>query len=104
MFVKFCRRTRKNEKCCHFFAAIDYSLFGDKAETTRLLSEYLQSMRDAEPAEGQPRVYVHGDKEAEAEKDVLAHGVGINPATFAEIEKYCTKLGINVHEYLIPAE
>ena len=45
-----------------------------------------------------------GDKEAEAEKDVLAHGVGINPATFAEIEKYCTKLGINVHEYLIPAE
>ena len=98
------RVTKDKEKCCHFFAAIDYSLFGDKAETTRLLSEYLQSMRDAEPAEGQPRVYVHGDKEAEAEKDVLAHGVGINPATFAEIEKYCTKLGINVHEYLIPAE
>lgn len=98
------RVTKDKEKCCHFFAAIDYSLFGDKEETTKLLSEYLQSMRDAEPAEGQSRVYVHGDKEAEAEKDVLAHGVGINPATFAEIEKYCRKLGIDVNEYLIPAE
>ena len=90
--------------CCHFFAAIDYSLFGDKEETNRRLSEYLQSMRDAEPAEGQSRVYVHGDKEADAEKDVLAHGVGINPATYAEIEKYCVKKGINIKDYLIPEE
>lgn len=98
------RVTKDKEKCCHFFMVIDYSNFGDKAETTRLLSEYMQSMRDAEPAEGQERVYVHGDKEAMAEQDVLAHGVGINPATYAEIEKYCTKLGINIHDYLIPAE
>ena len=98
------RVTKDKEKCCHFFAAIDYSLFGDKEETNRRLSEYLQSMRDAEPAEGQSRVYVHGDKEADAEKDVLAHGVGINPATYAEIEKYCVKKGINIKDYLIPEE
>ena len=98
------RVTKDKEKCCHFFAAIDYSLFGDREETNRRLSEYLQSMRDAEPAEGQSRVYVHGDKEADAEKDVLAHGVGINPATYAEIEKYCVKKGINIKDYLIPEE
>lgn len=96
------RVTKDKEKCSHFFAAIDYSLFGDKEETNRLLSEYLQSMRDAEPAEGQNRIYVHGDKEADAERDVLANGVGINPATYAEIEKYCVKKGINIEEYLIP--
>lgn len=51
------RVTKDKEKCCHFFAAIDYSLFGDREETNRRLSEYLQSMRDAEPAEGQsPRL------------------------------------------------
>ena len=98
------RVTKDKEKCCHFFAAIDYSLYGDKEETNRRLSEYLQSMRDAEAAEGQSRVYVHGDKEADAEKDVLAHGVGINPATYAEIEKYCVKKGINIKDYLIPEE
>ena len=94
---------RRRQQGRHFFAAIDYSLFGDREETNRRLSEYLQSMRDAEPAEGQSRVYVHGDKEADAEKDVLAHGVGINPATYAEIEKYCVKKGIN-KDYLIPEE
>lgn len=50
------------------------------------------------------RVYVHGDKEADAEKDVLAHGVGITQATYAEIEKYCVKKGINIKDYLIPEE
>ena len=98
------RVTKDKEKCCHFFAAIDYSLFGDKEETGRLLKEYLQSMRDALPAEGQERVYVHGDKEAEAEQDVLKNGVGINPATFAEIDKYCKMKGININDYLIPVK
>lgn len=98
------RVTKDKEKVCHFFAAIDYSLFGDKEETNRRLSEYLQSMRDAEVAEGQERIYVHGDKEAEAEQDVLAHGVAINAATYAEIEKYCVKKGINIKDYLIPTE
>lgn len=96
------RVTKDREKCTHFFAAIDYSLFGDKEETDRRLAAYLQSMRDAEPAQGQDRVYVHGDKEVEAERDVLAHGVGINPATYQEIRKYCDKLGIRIEDYLIP--
>lgn len=96
------RVTKDKEKVAHFFCAIDYSLFGDKEETNRLLSEYLQSMRDAEPAEGQDRIYVHGDKEADSEKDVLENGVGINPATYAEIEKYCIKKGLNIKDYLIP--
>ena len=98
------RVTKDKEKCTHFFGAIDYSLFGDKAETDRRLREYLQSMRDAEKAEGQERIYVHGDKEAEAEKRVMEHGVGINPATFQEIKKYCDKKGIDMNKYLIPAE
>lgn len=101
---KYCRATKTEEKVCHFFAAIDFGRFGDKDETVRRLSAYMQSMRDAEKAEGQTRVYVHGDKEADAEKDVLAHGVGINAATYNEINKYAVKLGINIDEYLIPAE
>ena len=36
--------------------------------------------------------------------DRLIIGVGINPATYAEIEKYCVKKGINIKDYLIPEE
>lgn len=98
------RMTKDKEKCCHFFAAIDFGRFGDKEAIEKKLSDYLQSMRDAEPAEGQERVYVHGDKEAEAEVDVLANGIAINTKTVEDITKYCEKLGIPVEEYLIPAE
>lgn len=96
------RVTKDKEKCCHFFGAINYGLFGEKTETDRRLAEYLQSMRNAEKAEGQERVYVHGDKEADCEKSVMEHGVGINDATYSEIKKYCEKKGINIEEYLIP--
>lgn len=98
------RVTKDQEKCTHFFAAIDYSLFGDKAETDRRLAAYLQSMRQAEPALGQERVYVHGDKEVESERDVLARGVAVNAATYAEIRKYCQKLGIDITAYMIEEE
>ena len=64
----------------------------------------MQSMRDAEKAQGQDRIYVHGDKEADSAKEVMAHGIGINRATEADIRKYCEKLGINADDYLIPAE
>ena len=98
------RMTKEKEKCCHFFAAIDYGRFGDKETITKNFSAYLQSMRDAEPAEGQTRVYVHGDKEAEAEVDVLANGIAINTKTVEDITNYCNKLNIPVDEYLIPVE
>lgn len=96
------RVTKKDEKCCHFFSAIDIARFGDKNAIIEKLSKYMQSMRDADRAEGQDRVYVHGDKEADAEKDVLAHGVAINKKTYEDICNYCHKLGIDETEYFIP--
>jgi len=88
------------EKCCHFFCAFDYGKFGDKKDIEKRLSEYMQGMRDAKTAEGEKRVYVHGDKEMETEKEVLAHGVAINDATLTEILQYCDKLHINADDFL----
>ena len=99
-----CRAKPDKEKVCHFFGAIDYAIFGGKQDIEEKLSAHMQAIRDSEKAQGQDRIFVHGDKEVEAEKEVLAHGVGINEATLAEINKYCSKLGINSSEYLISAE
>ena len=89
------------DKCSHFVAAIDYGIFGDKNEFENNLSAYLQELRDSQKADGQTRIYTHGEKEAEKEKEVLEGGVGINEATLKEIHEYCAPLGIDADRYLV---
>ena len=99
-----CRAQKDKEKVCHFCGAINYGIFGDKKDIEERLSKHMQAIRDSEKAQGQERIYVHGDKEVDAEKNVLKYGVGINEATLAEIHKYSAKLGIDDSKYLIPIE
>jgi L-2-hydroxycarboxylate dehydrogenase (NAD+) len=85
----------KNEfKFCSCFITIDYGIFGDKTEIENKLSIYLQQIRDSEKAEGQTRIYTHGEKEAEARQDRIKNGILVNDATLAEIQKLCDELGI----------
>jgi L-2-hydroxycarboxylate dehydrogenase (NAD+) len=76
------------------FSAIDYGIFGDKSRIEDQLSGYLQQIRDSEKAEGQTRIYTHGEKEAEARQDRIAKGILVNDATLAEIQKLCEELGV----------
>lgn len=68
------------------FIALDYGMFGDKKTIENNLSKYLQEVRDSDKAEGQDRIYVHGDKAAEARNRVLAEGVLLNDKTYAEMQ------------------
>lgn len=71
---------------CHFFMAIDYSVFGEKKDLEAALSRYLQEVRDSDKAEGQERIYIHGEKEFEARTRVTKGGVPVNEKTYAELE------------------
>jgi L-2-hydroxycarboxylate dehydrogenase (NAD+) len=85
----------KNEvKLCPCFIAIDYGIFGDKTKIEDRLSVYLQQIRDSEKAEGQTRIYTHGEKEAEARQDRMQNGILVNDVTLAEIQKLCGDLDI----------
>ena len=68
------------------FIAIDYGMFGDKKEIEASLSKYLQEVRDSAKADGQDRIYIHGEKEAEAVERVLRDGVSLNEKTYAEMQ------------------
>jgi L-2-hydroxycarboxylate dehydrogenase (NAD+) len=81
-------------KFCSCFMAIDYGIFGDKTEIENRLSIYLQEIRDSEKVEGQTRIYTHGEKEAEMRQERIQNGILVNDATLAEIQKLCTKFGI----------
>ena len=71
---------------CHFFMAIDHDVFGDKAQIEANLSKFMQELRDADKAEGQNRIYTHGEKEFYSKQDVIANGVSVNDKTYAEME------------------
>ena len=68
------------------FIAMDHGMFGDKAAIEASLSKYLQEVRDSAKAEGQERIYIHGEKEAEAKERVLAEGVYLNDKTYEEMK------------------
>ena len=79
-------KTPGKANICHFFMAIDHDVFSDKAQIEANLSKFMQELRDADKAEGQDRIYTHGEKEFESKQKVIANGVPVNDKTYAEME------------------
>ncbi len=79
-------KTPGRSNIAHCFIALDYGMFGDKAEIEANLSKYLQEVRDSDKAEGQDRIYIHGEKEAEAYDRVMSEGVYLNDKTYGEMQ------------------
>ena len=83
---------------CHFFAAFDYGIFGDKAAIRSQFSQYLQKVRDANKAQGQERIYIHGEKELEARDDRLKNGLLVNEKTLEEMRSIAERQGVDASE------
>ena len=80
------------------FIAIDYGMFGDKKAIEASLSKYLDEVRNSAKADGQDRIFIHGEKEAEARGRVLEEGVYLNDKTYAEMQMIAEYTGST--EYL----
>ena len=78
---------------CHSFIAIDYGIFGDKAQIRRSFSEYLQKLRDSEKAQDCERIYTHGEKEVDMRRMRKEKGVPVNDKTLEELHNIEKKLG-----------
>ena len=91
-------KTPGRANIAHCFIALDHGMFGDKAEIEAHLSRYLQEIRDSAKAEGQDRIYIHGEKEAEAHERVVREGVSLNDKTYAEMQMIAEFTGTT--EYL----
>lgn len=84
---------------CHGFIAIDPKCFGDPAVIRKNLSVFLQELRDSPKAEGQDRIYTHGEKEALAVERVTKEGVPIDVKTVQEMEQMAGYLGMKFSDY-----
>jgi LDH2 family malate/lactate/ureidoglycolate dehydrogenase len=79
---------------CHFFMAIDYGIFGDKPAIKAGMSKFLQELRDSKKAEGQARIYTHGEKEAESMAQRINGQIPVNEKTLEEMKNIAGKQGI----------
>ena len=84
---------------CHGFMVIDPAIFGDAEGIKAHLSDYLQALRESPKAEGQRRIYTHGEKEVEAERRLMAEGIPVNDNTMVEVYEMCQYLGMDFSKY-----
>jgi LDH2 family malate/lactate/ureidoglycolate dehydrogenase len=71
---------------CHYFMAIDYGIFGDKVSIKAGMSKFLQELRDSKKAEGQSRIYTHGERSAQLMSQREKGTIPVNEKTLEEMK------------------
>ena len=84
---------------CHSFVAMNPSYFGNPEDIKNHFSKFLQELRESPKAEGQMRIYTHGEKEIAAVADRLANGAPVNENTVKEMIEFAKFVGIDYKEY-----
>jgi LDH2 family malate/lactate/ureidoglycolate dehydrogenase len=79
---------------CHYFMAIDYGIFGDKAAIKSNMSKFLQEIRSSKKAEGKTRIFTHGEMEAQLMEQRINGQIPVNNKTLLEIKNISETLGI----------
>ena len=70
-----------------FFAAVRMDLFGDEKLMRAHIESILDEIRTSEPAKGQSRVYIHGEKEREARAAAMKNGLVLDDASSNMLEE-----------------
>lgn len=87
-------RNSGNADTSFSFIAIDYGLFGDKAEIRARMSRLLEEIRQSPKAEGCERIYTHGEKEIESAARLTREGIPVNEKTLGEMRAIASELHI----------
>lgn len=98
----FVRKEKDKERCCHMFAAIDYSIFSQNpAQIEGDFSGLMDMIRHSEKSADAQRIYTHGEKEFENMCLAETRGVTVSSATRAELEKICRSRGLDPEVYIV---
>jgi LDH2 family malate/lactate/ureidoglycolate dehydrogenase len=74
--------------------AIDYGIFDNKTEIKKRVSTFLQELRNSRKAEGQDRIYTHGEKETEMMALRATGSIPVNEKTLDEIREIGKTQGV----------
>jgi LDH2 family malate/lactate/ureidoglycolate dehydrogenase len=75
----------------HFFGALRLDLFGSVSALKAHIASILDSIKNSARAEGRDRIYIHGEKEAEARALSLKNGITLDEATCKMLASLCAE-------------
>ena len=84
---------------CHGFLVIDPKIFGDAEAIKAHLSKYLETLRNSPKADGQEKIYTHGEKEIAAQAHMMENGIPVNDNTMVEVYEMCQYLEMDFAKY-----
>ena len=85
---------RKIHNAGHCLAAIDPSRFRPLDEFKRDMDDMFEALKSAPRAEGQERIYVAGEPEAESEQRRRKDGIPLAPVLVAQCDEFARELGV----------
>ena len=78
----------------HFFAAIKISAFREINEFKKDMDILLTQLKDAPKADGEERIYIHGEKEFEAAERALIEGVPLSDGVVKTLIQFGEEDGV----------
>jgi len=78
----------------HFFLALDPTAFRPLDEFRRDMDRLVRELKDSPKAQGQERIYVHGEKSFARMEKFRKEGIPLDPKVVAGLKKIGTDLGI----------
>ncbi|MGH2459964.1 MAG: Ldh family oxidoreductase [Chloroflexota bacterium] len=78
----------------HFFLALRIDAFRPLVDFTTMMDAMIRTLREAEPAPGAERVYVHGEKELDAERERRRNGIPLHPSVVESLQGLADELGV----------
>jgi len=78
----------------HFFGALRVDGFRPLLEFKATMDDMIRRMKDAPTAEGQQRIYVHGEKEFEAAEERMIKGIPLHPKVVVDLKALAEETGV----------
>jgi LDH2 family malate/lactate/ureidoglycolate dehydrogenase len=94
--VAFREGEAKFPRVGHFFMALDPSYFIDIDSFKTRMDEMIISFKNAEKAEGQSRIFVHGEKEFEEHDHREKHGIHLDERTVESLVGFSNEFSIDL--------
>ena len=78
----------------HFFGALRVDGFRPLEEFTATMDDIIRRLKHSAKAEGQERIYIHGEKEFEMADQRRTHGIPLHPKVAADLRKIAQETGV----------
>jgi len=80
----------------HFFGAMRIDAFQEASHFKSKMDEWIETFRNAKPADGQDRVLIPGDPERQSEARVMRDGITLIPQVETDLKQIAEKFGLTL--------